>query len=50
MVNMNTDQMHGELMRTPERMHRLQQVIDNEGFLRSLARERKAQPTVSGVV
>lgn len=53
MVNTGGDQMHGDRMRQdapPERMRRLEQVIENEGLLRSLARERRAQPRVSGVV
>lgn len=52
-VNMNTDTMIGPFVRDggpPERQRRLEQVLANQGHLAALARERRAQPTVSGVV
>lgn len=52
-VNAGHERMQTELFRSaasPERMQHMQQVIDNEGLLTSLARERRAQPGVSGMV
>jgi hypothetical protein len=52
-VNFGTDTMYGPFVREggpPERRPRLEQVLANQGHLVALARERAAQPTVSGVV